>query len=157
MRQHRPHAVRGDEVGQRRHVVGARRERHHDAAVGHHQRRRERIRVDRHHVAVPAEAVERLAERAHDVDAQAGAGEQHRALAHRSQPPVEPLYVSAGRVIWPQRPPQDARVEPQRPVLDVPDVELDPARPRDRRAAVDLRPAGHARAASRSRSRWRGV
>src|SRR3954470_24101478 len=35
---------------------------------------------------------------------------------------------------------QDAEVEERRPVLDVPDVELDPLRPGQLRAAVDLRP-----------------
>ena len=44
-----------------------------------------------------------------------------------------------------RRPQEDLQVEPQRAVLDVPDVELDPLRPRERRAAVDLRPAGQAR------------
>ena len=39
---------------------------------------------------------------------------------------------------------EDAQVEPQRGVLEVPDVELDPLGPRQRRAAVDLRPAGQA-------------
>ena len=41
---------------------------------------------------------------------------------------------------------EDAQVEPQRRVLEVPEVELDPLGPRQRRAAVDLRPAGQARA-----------
>ncbi len=36
---------------------------------------------------------------------------------------------------------QDAQVERERAVLDVPDVELDPLGPRERGAAVDLRPA----------------
>ena len=40
---------------------------------------------------------------------------------------------------------EDAQVERQRAVLDVPDVELDALGPRERRAAVDLRPAGQAR------------
>src|SRR4051812_25079224 len=39
-----------------------------------------------------------------------------------------------------RRPDEDAQVEQRRPVLDVPDVELDPLRPRQRRTAVDLRP-----------------
>ena len=41
---------------------------------------------------------------------------------------------------------EDAQVEPQRRVLEVPEVELDPLGPGQRRAAVDLRPAGEARA-----------
>src|SRR5919106_7053875 len=36
---------------------------------------------------------------------------------------------------------QDLQVDERRAVLDVPDVELDPLRPRQRGAAVDLRPA----------------
>src|SRR6059036_2172607 len=40
---------------------------------------------------------------------------------------------------------KDPQVEPERLVLDVPDVELDPLRPRQRGAAVDLGPAGDAR------------
>src|SRR5688500_7136016 len=36
---------------------------------------------------------------------------------------------------------QDLQVDERRAVLDVPDVELDPLRPRQLRAAVDLRPA----------------
>src|SRR5204863_1809144 len=36
----------------------------------------------------------------------------------------------------------DLEVERDAAVLDVPQVELDPLRPRQRRAAVDLRPAG---------------
>ena len=44
-----------------------------------------------------------------------------------------------------RRPPQDLQVEQRRAVLDVPDVELDPVCPRQRRAAVNLRPAGQAR------------
>ncbi len=90
-RQHGADAVGGHELGQRRHVAGVGRARDDGAAVGLHERGRERIGVDGDHVAVPAEPVERLAERAHDVDALAGAGEQHGALAHRSQPPVVPL------------------------------------------------------------------
>ena len=43
-----------------------------------------------------------------------------------------------------QRAREDARVERERAVLDVVDVELDPLRPRQRGAAVDLRPAGQA-------------
>ena len=48
---------------------------------------------------------------------------------------------------WPrehlaERPLQDPQVERQRAVLDVPEVELDPLRPRQRGAAVDLGPAG---------------
>ena len=39
---------------------------------------------------------------------------------------------------------EDLEVEPQRAVLDVPEVELDPLVPRQRRAAVDLGPAGDA-------------
>ena len=37
---------------------------------------------------------------------------------------------------------EDLQVDARRAVLDVPDVELDPVVPRERRAAVDLRPAG---------------
>ena len=40
---------------------------------------------------------------------------------------------------------EDAGIERERAVLDVVDVELDPLRPRQRRPAVDLRPAGDAR------------
>src|ERR1044071_10220835 len=43
-----------------------------------------------------------------------------------------------------RRPRQDPQVEERRPVLDVPDVELDPLRPRQRGATVHLRPAGDA-------------
>ena len=39
---------------------------------------------------------------------------------------------------------EDLQVEPQRAVLDVPDVELDPLRPAERVAPADLRPAGDA-------------
>ena len=41
---------------------------------------------------------------------------------------------------------EDPQVEPQRRVLEVPEVELDPLGPRQRRAAVDLRPAAQPRA-----------
>src|SRR5262245_401539 len=41
-----------------------------------------------------------------------------------------------------RRPGEDLQVDPRRAVLDVPDVELDPVLPRQRCAAVDLRPAG---------------
>ena len=44
----------------------------------------------------------------------------------------------------------------ERRVLDVPEVELDPLGPRQRRAAVDLRPARHPRVEA-SRPRWRSV
>src|SRR5579862_7025561 len=37
---------------------------------------------------------------------------------------------------------QDLQVDERRAVLDVPEIELDPLRPREARAAVDLRPAG---------------
>src|SRR4029079_19587986 len=37
---------------------------------------------------------------------------------------------------------QDLQVDPRRAVLDVPDVQLDPVRPGQGGAAVDLRPAG---------------
>src|SRR5579884_1832224 len=40
---------------------------------------------------------------------------------------------------------EDPEVDERRAVLDVPDVELDPVRPGQRGAAVDLRPAGDAR------------
>src|SRR5215467_9090147 len=43
-----------------------------------------------------------------------------------------------------RRPREDLEVEPRRAVLDVPDVQLDPVLPRERRSAVDLRPAGDA-------------
>src|SRR5579862_8960989 len=39
---------------------------------------------------------------------------------------------------------QDLQVEQRRAVLDVPEVELDPLRPAETRAAVHLRPAGDA-------------
>ena len=45
----------------------------------------------------------------------------------------------------PNGPGQDPQIERQRPVLDVPQVELDPLGPRQRRAAVDLRPPGDPR------------
>src|SRR5687767_14526124 len=41
---------------------------------------------------------------------------------------------------------EDPEVEPPRPVLDVPEVELDPLVPAQLRAAVDLRPARQPRA-----------
>src|SRR3954454_7298700 len=44
------------------------------------------------------------------------------------------------------RPREDLQVEPDRAMLDVPDVELDPLLPGDAGAAVDLRPAGDPRA-----------
>ena len=50
---------------------------------------------------------------------------------------------------------EDAQVQPQRRVLDVPEVELDPLGPGQRGAAVDLRPARHARAGRRAAARWR--
>ena len=57
-------------------------------------------------------------------------------------PPVSPRYspapVNARRAVRDE----DPQVEPQRGVLDVPEVELDPLVPRQRGAAVDLRPAG---------------
>ena len=59
------------------------------------------------------------------------------------QPPVAPLYVppkSASGVLA-----RIFRSSQRRAVLDVPDVELDALGPRQRRAAVDLRPAGDAR------------
>src|SRR5689334_22350482 len=40
---------------------------------------------------------------------------------------------------------EDSQVDARRAVLDVPDVEFDPLRPRQRRAPVDLRPTGEAR------------
>src|SRR3954464_12952020 len=43
------------------------------------------------------------------------------------------------------RPAEDPEVEPERAVLDVIDVELDPLFPRDAGAAVDLRPACQSR------------
>ena len=46
----------------------------------------------------------------------------------------------------PRAAPQDLEVQAPRAVLDVPQVELDPRAPRQRRAAVDLRPTGDARA-----------
>src|SRR5215831_813640 len=42
----------------------------------------------------------------------------------------------------PHRHPDDLPVEPERPVVDVPRIELETLRPRDRIASVDLRPAG---------------
>ena len=51
---------------------------------------------------------------------------------------------------------QDPRIEPQRAVLDVPEVELDPLAPGQRGAAVDLRPPGDP-GLDASRPRWRGV
>src|SRR2546421_10375163 len=42
-------------------------------------------------------------------------------------------------------PQQDLQVDERGAVLDVPEVELDPLRPRELRAAVDLRPAGDPR------------
>src|SRR5215207_3219919 len=44
----------------------------------------------------------------------------------------------------PHRPPEDPQIERQRRVLDVPEVELDPLAPGQRRTALDLRPAGQA-------------
>src|SRR4051794_1175617 len=44
-----------------------------------------------------------------------------------------------------RRPREDLQVDRERAALDVPDVELDPLRPGQRRAAVDLRPAGDPR------------
>src|SRR3954469_24091483 len=41
----------------------------------------------------------------------------------------------------PQRPPKDAKVEARRPVIDVPDVELDPLLPRYARPPVHLCPS----------------
>ena len=60
------------------------------------------------------------------------------------QPPVSPRYSPAPVNAMLRRPREDLQVEPQRRVLDVPEVELDPLVPRQRRAAVDLRPAGDA-------------
>src|SRR6516165_2771484 len=44
-----------------------------------------------------------------------------------------------------RRPQQDLQVDERRAVLHVPEVELDPLRPREAGAAVDLRPAGDPR------------
>src|SRR2546421_2842739 len=44
-----------------------------------------------------------------------------------------------------RRPRENFEVDPRRPVLDVPEVELDPLAPGQARATVDLRPAGHPR------------
>ena len=51
---------------------------------------------------------------------------------------------------------QDPQVEAERPMVDVPDVELEPVVPRQRVAPVHLCPAGHTGRTS-SRRAWRSL
>src|SRR5437763_8090019 len=61
----------------------------------------------------------------------------------RRLPATRPALVRAAEE-GARRAREDLQVDERRAVLDVPEVELDPLRPREARAAVDLRPAGDA-------------
>src|SRR4051794_35407043 len=62
----------------------------------------------------------------------------------RRLPATRPALVRAAEE-GARRAQQDLQVDERRPVLDVPEVELDPLGPGELRPAVDLRPAGDAR------------
>lgn len=62
--------------GQGWHVVGRGKARHHVAAVGHLNGRRERVDIGDHDVAGQAQRIEGAAKRAQQLDAPAGAGEE---------------------------------------------------------------------------------
>ena len=126
---------RGEVAG----IVDARNDR---ALVRVVERGRERVGVDRDRVRAGA------AKRGDDVDALPGAGEEdgghgRNRLAARLQPPVAALVRAAEQ--GERRAREDLQVDLRRAVLDVPDVQLDPLLPGQRRAAVDLRPAGDPR------------
>src|SRR4051812_28555677 len=62
----------------------------------------------------------------------------------RLRSPTPGLTLVRAAEEGPRRPREDPQVEARRAVLDVPDVQLDPIRPRQLGPAVDLRPAGDA-------------
>src|SRR3954453_15917287 len=62
----------------------------------------------------------------------------------RLRSPTPGLTLVRAAEEGPRRPREDPHVEARRAVLDVPDVELDPIRPRQLGPAVHLRPAGDA-------------
>src|SRR5439155_1653134 len=66
------------------------------------------------------------------------------ALLLRRLPATRPALVRAAEE-GARRAQQDLQVDERRPVLDVPEVELDPLGPGEPRPAVDLRPARDAR------------
>ncbi len=79
-----------------------------------------------------------------DLDTDRGASERHVLRGALARLPALAQVVAVEAVPrgeHARRARQDPDVEPQRAVLDVPDVELDPLRPRQRGAAVDLGPA----------------
>src|SRR4029079_17581489 len=64
----------------------------------------------------------------------------------RLRPPAAPGTAVGPAEEGERRPQQDLQVDLRRAMLDVPDVELDPLRPRKLRTAVHLGPAGEPRA-----------
>src|SRR5262245_21316360 len=65
--------------------------------------------------------------------------------ASRRLPPAARLAFVGAAEEGQRRASEDPRVGARRALLHVPDVELDPVRPRERCTAVDLRPAGDPR------------
>ena len=128
---------------QRVDVAGVVHRRHRHTDVCRVLRRRQRR-------GVGDERVRQRREARDDVIALARARQQYRravllrrrrAHSSPSQPPACPLYRPEPPSTIVERAPHDPRVERQRAVLDVVQVELDPLRPRQRCTAVDLRPA----------------